>query len=177
MTNTVLIRRSLLLPVLVIAGLVSISCSGGGLGVNTPSASSTTSASASSNASNPVAAIDPCTLLSQDDVTKLGLTSRGPEDTAKSRGCGWQKGPSYAVGIYADPSQGIDDLRAGNSTTVSMSSHDAIQTANGIDCLVDLAITKTSSVGVSIEVSSGNACGIATQYATLIEPKLPAQQK
>ena len=83
------------------------------------------------------------------------------------------------MGIYANGSQGLDELRADNSTTVSsLRSHAAIQTANSdIDCLFDIAITKTSSVDISVEGSADNACQIAAQYATLIEPKLPAQQK
>lgn len=171
MINIVPIRRSLVLAAVLAAGLGAAACSGGGGGGSDP----TTSASSSSN--NAVAAIDPCALLSPDDVTKLGLTSRGREDTAKSHGCGWSKGATYSFGIYADPTQGLDALRAANSTTLPLASHDGMQTANGIDCLVDIAITKSSSVGISIEAGGGNACGIAAQYATLIEPKLPAQQK
>jgi hypothetical protein len=171
-TKTTLIRRSLILPMLVIVGIGSVACTGGGVTGNatTPPTTSVTA--------NPVAAIDPCSLLSQSDMTSLGLTSTGPEKTVKSRGCGWQKAATYSIGIYADPSQGIDVLRASNSTTASLQSHDAIQTANsGIDCLFDIAITKTSAVGISIEAGVGNACQLAQQYATLIEPKLPAQQK
>lgn len=175
MTTSVLIRRSLVVPVL-LAGLALTGCGGGG-GI-APTASSTTSnAAPSSTATNPVAAINPCTLLSQGDVANLGLTSRGPETAAKSRGCGWAKGASYSIGIYADATQGLADLRAAGSTTVALASHDAMQTASGIDCGVDIAITNTSSIGISVEAGTGNACGIATQYATLIEPKLPAQQK
>jgi hypothetical protein len=129
-------------------------------------------------ASNPIASVNPCSLLTQSDVTHLGLTANGPDNTTKSRGCAWTKSASYSVGIYANGSQGLDELRADNSTTAPLQSHDAIQTANsGIDCLFDIAITKTSSVDISVEAGIGNACQIAAQYATLIEPKLPAQQK
>jgi hypothetical protein len=171
-TNTTLIRRSLILPVLMVVGIGSAACTGGGTSgtATTPPTTSTTA--------NPVAAIDPCGLLSQSDMTSLGLTSTGPEKTAKSRGCGWDKGASYSVGIYADSSQGLDELRADNSTTGSLQSHDAIQTQNSsIDCLFDIAVTKTSSIDVSVEAGIGNACQLAQQYAALIEPKLPAQQK
>jgi hypothetical protein len=171
-TNTTLIRRSLILPVLMIVGIGSVACAGGGVtgSATTPPASSTTA--------SPVAAINPCTLLDQSDMTQLGLTSTGPEATPKSRGCGWAKHATYSLGIYVDGSQGIDQLRNGNSTTVPVQSHDAIQTADtDIDCGIDIAITKTSSVGVQIEAGGGNACQYAQQYATLIEPKLPAQQK
>jgi hypothetical protein len=173
--NIVPIGRSLTLAILLATGLGVASCSGGG-GGSDPTANSTTTNSASSS-DNPVASIDPCTLISQDDMSKLGLTSRGREDTANSRGCGWDKGATYSFGLYANRNQGIDELRDSSATAVSLSSHDAIQMANGIDCLVDIAITKTSSINVSIEASGTSACGIATQYATLIEPKLPAQQK
>jgi hypothetical protein len=110
-------------------------------------------------------------------VAQLGITSTGPEKTPKSRACGWQKNGIYSVGIYADATQGINDLRDGTSTALPLSSHDAIQTASGINCGVDIAITADSSVGIEVEAAGGNACGYAAQYATLIEPKLPAQQK
>ncbi|HJP78545.1 MAG TPA: DUF3558 family protein [Pseudonocardiaceae bacterium] len=177
MTNTVSIRRSLILPMLLVVGLGIVACSGGETGTAIPSSSSTTPTSAPQSSNNPVAAIDPCTLLSQDDLTNLGLTSTGPEHTAKSRGCGWQKGPTYSLGIYADASQGIDELRDGSSTTAPLQSHDAIKTPSNVDCSIDIAITKSSSVSVSIAMTNGDECGIAMQYATLIEPKLPAQQK
>ena len=175
MTTIARLRRSLILPMLLIAGLGSTACSGGGPAQTAASSTPPTS----TTAANSVAAIDPCGLLSAADVAQLGLAVRGPEQSVKSRGCGWTKSTSYSVGIYANPSQGLDALRADNSTTTMLPSHDAIETANSdIDCLYDIAITKTSSVDISVEATtSGIACQIAVQYATLIEPKLPAQQK
>lgn len=171
-TNTALFRRSLVVPVLIAVGFGVTACSGDASG----GSGSTTAPS--STASNPIAAVDPCRLLTQSDVTQLGLTPNGPDNTAKSRGCAWNKGTSYSVGIYANGSQGLDELRANNSTTASLQSHDAIQIANSnMDCVFDIAISRTSSVDITVEAGTGNACQIATQYATLIEPKLPAQQK
>lgn len=173
MTDTKTFRYLLVLPVLLIAGLGVSACTGG----QDQGGSTTTSAPLPSPADNPVAAIDPCGLLTNSEVSRLGLTSRGPESSPTSRGCGWSKGASYSFGIYVDPTQGLDVLRGKTSTSVSLASHDAIQTASGIDCLVDIAITKTSSVGISAEGDVSTVCQVAVQYAALIEPKLPAQQK
>lgn len=173
MTNTALIRLSLILPAVVMVGLGCVACGGGGV------TGSATTRPTSSNTANPVAAVNACTLLDQGDMTQLGLTSTGPETTPKARGCGWQKAANYSIGVYFDGSQGIDQLRESSSTMVPLQSHDAIQTeATDIDCGIDIAITKTSTVSIQIEGGSpGSTCQLVQQYAALIEPKLPAQQK
>lgn len=179
MTSSTLIQRSLIVPVLAVAATMIVGCSGGGTGTTTTTTPPTTD-SPSGTASSSLTSLDPCSLLTKDDLTQLGVKLRGPDNSAKSRGCAWQKGPTYEVGIYLNSSQGINELGAGGSNKVSLQSHDAIQLmGNGFSCLVDIAISDTTSVNVSVASSGGQSqeCQIATQYATLIEPKLPAQQK
>jgi hypothetical protein len=171
---TTLIRRSLALPILITAVLGLAACSGGG---GTPTASSTSSDAPSKAAGNPLAPLAPCDLLSQDQLTSLGLGPGKPDNTAKSRGCEWAKGTSYALGIYLDGSQPIETAGTGGAVKVDLQSHDAVQTVpDGFGCGVEIAISGTASVAVN--VSSGpNACQVAQEYAGLIESKLPAQQK
>jgi hypothetical protein len=178
----VLIQRSLIVPALATLALAVVGCSGVGTTATgtTATASSLTAGSASSDVSSPLASLDPCGLLTQDQLTQLGLTLRGPDNPGKSHGCAWQKGPSYEVGIYLNPTQGIKGLNVGGSAKVVLQSHDAIQSAsNGFSCVVDIAISEKSSVNVSVASPGGESqeCSVAAQYATLIEPKLPAQQK
>ena len=106
MRTTTLTRRSLALPILVCAMLGIAGCSGGITGSAT--SSTTSSGAPSSVPANPLASLDPCGLLSEEQLAQLGITLTGPDNTAKSRGCGWQQHGNYSVGIYLDGSQGIE---------------------------------------------------------------------
>lgn len=149
-------------------------CSGGVTGTATPTTTPSSDAPTSAPG-NPLASLDPCSLLTQDDLTQLGITVTGPDNTAKSRGCGWQKHGAYSVGIYLNGSQGIETAGVDGATKVNLQSHDAVE-SQSYGCGVEIAISKTSSV--DINVSSGpNDCQTAQTYAQLIEPKLPAQER
>lgn len=171
MIKTKLVRRSLALSVLITTALGISACSGDVSGTATPSdAPSTTQ-------TNPLATLEPCGLLTQDDLTQLGITVKGPDNTSKSRGCEWQKHGVYSVGIYLDGSQPIETAGTDGTVKVTLQSHDAVQTAeNGFGCGVEIAISGTASVAVNVSAGP-NDCQTAQEYAGLIESKLPAQQK
>lgn len=175
MTMTKLIRRSLALTTLAAATLGVAACSGDVGGTPTPS--STTSDAPSTTAANPLASLDPCSLLTQDSLTQLGITVTGPDNTAKSRGCKWQKHGQYSIGIYLDGSQPIDTVGTDGASKVTLQSHDAVQTStSGFGCDVEIAISTSASVDV-IASSTPNDCQVAQNFAGLIESKLPAQQR
>jgi hypothetical protein len=184
-TKTSMIRRSLTLPALATAVLGITACSGGVGDVTnttTPSASVTSgnTGSPSGNASDPLASLDPCSLLTSEQVGQLGLTPQGPKTVASARGCSWAKGPTYVIGIHFIEGKGLDDPNdgTGQNTKISLPDHDAVETDKGSGCGVEIAITRTSFVFVQASEGGGpNECPISQQYATLIEPKLPAQQK
>lgn len=173
---TMLIRRSLALPVLAALTLGLAACSGGVTGTATPTTTPSSDAPTTAPGS-PLASIDPCQLFDQSQLTQLGLATGKPDNTAKSRGCQWAKGTSYTVGLYLDGSQPIDAVGSDGASQVSLQSHDAVQTtANGPGCDVEIAISKTASVDVAI-TPVDNACQVAQTYAQLVEPKLPAQER
>ena len=76
-------------------------------------------------------------------------------------------------------SSGVDDLSPSNATKVealTIGAHQGrrLEFPEG-HCDIDLAITQRSTVSVSVLVSGqvAQACALAVQAATLIEPKLP----
>jgi hypothetical protein len=174
---TALIRRSLTLPILVALAVGITACSGGVSGTPTPTASPS-SDSPSTSAGSPLASLDPCSLLTGDEMTQLGVISNGPDNTPKSRGCVWQKHGAYTVGIYLDGTQGIDAPGSDGATKATLSSHDAVQVER-TGCDIEIAISNTSSVDVNASYggNQGQECQLAQTYAQMIESKLPAQQK
>jgi hypothetical protein len=116
-------------------------------------------------------------LVTPHDQQQLGLDAGRPDNTSKSRGCEWDKGTMYSVGIYLDGSQPIEAASSDGVTKVTLKAHDAVQTTpDGFGCGVEIAISKTSSVGVNVSYVA-NDCQIAQNFAGLIESRLPAQQK
>lgn len=175
-----MIRRSLILPALATAVLSIAACSGGGSEVTntTTPATSDNAASTSAQASDPLASLDPCSLLTSEQVSQLGLTPQGPKTIAGSRGCTWAN-PGYVIGIHFYEGRGLDNPNdgTGENTKYSLPGHDAVQsTKSGFGCGIEIAIT-TSSIVIAQISNEPNDCALAQQYATLIEPKLPAQQK
>jgi hypothetical protein len=165
---TSLLRRSAVLASIAASVLGLTACSGDVPGTATPS----TTAPA-----NPLASVQPCSLVTLDDQARLGLDPGKSNNTAKSRGCEWSKGTSYAVAIYLDGSQPIEAAGVNGVTVLPLQSHDAVQTPpDGLGCGIEIAISKTSSVAVNVS-NVANACQLAQQYAGLIEPRLPAQEK
>lgn len=177
-----MIRSSLILSASAVVVLTLAGCSDGGSGATTPtSTTSGNTGSSSASSSDPLATLDPCSLLSTDDVSQLGLTPQGPKEIASSRGCTWSKGATYVIGVHFVEGQGLDKLNdgTGQNTAFSLPSHDAVRSDKGSGCTIEIAITSNSTVDIQASegAQAANECPLAQQYATLIEPKLPAQQK
>jgi hypothetical protein len=174
----------MILPAFAAIALGAAACSSGAA-TGTPTATSapaTTSSSDSSSSGdgNSLASVDPCGLLTQQQVSQLGLTAEGPANNAESKGCGWRKGPTYSLGFYIYQNRPIDAVGSNGASKVTLQSHDAVETtASGTGCAVEIEVSRTSTVLVTTDANSGltQSCRIAEQYATLIEPKLPAEQK
>jgi hypothetical protein len=172
-----LIRRSVAVSMLAVLALTTAACSNNLPG--TATSTTTPSDTPSSAPSNPLASIDPCQLLDQNQLTQLSLGAGKPDNTAKARGCQWAKGGSYTVSVYLDGSQPIDAVGSDGASAVTLSSHDAVQTtSSGLGCDVEIAVSKSASVDVIVTSGSGiNDCQLAQTYAQMIESKLPAQQR
>jgi hypothetical protein len=135
-------------------------------------------------ASAELAAIDPCTLLTQAQLDQYGLSKRDSGSLAGARQCTWGrmvdangKG-GYAVGPAIWDHQGLKDINTdGQIVTdgLSVGKHPARQAkqANGNACFVAIGVTESSRVDVVVAGSPDEACGLANQFAKLIEPQLP----
>lgn len=134
---------------------------------------------------DPLAAIDPCSLLSPETVSKNQLTQGEPEPEPGARTCSWAKkadansaGYSVTIGIYDH--MGLNQI---NTDNVTIEDHPVghhqgrlVQfTALGT-CRVAMAVTDTSRVDV-LGVSGGGdlnvACTVANTVAPSVESKLP----
>lgn len=172
-------RTRVLQCAFVLSALVAVAGCSGGADAGSTTATSTPSTT-TGEASSPSAAVNPCDLLTSDQAHQLGLTAEGPKNTAKSRGCGWRKEATYSMNIDIRDNQGIGPSDTPGVTKVALQSHDAVQdTSSGFGCDIGIAISTSSSADVAISGAESvqQQCQIAMQYATLIEPKLPAQQK
>jgi hypothetical protein len=131
----------------------------------------------------PLAATDPCTLLSADGQAQLGISGGKPDDKGTSRGCTWQlRGPqdTYFLTVGIRDRAGLGELPNDSRHTKlpNVGSHQAVQSAGGAgpgSCGVILGVTASSRVEASVIAGTDEqkACGLAMQLAGLVEPKLP----
>jgi len=165
-----------LLAVVVVAG-----CANAVAGSPAATTGSPTSATDPPSA-GPSAAIDPCTLLTGTEIHQLGLLSSGRDTSAGARSCSWHKAGQYTVGAGVFDQVGLAQLSNVGRTITShpVGSHDGRQVLSQEGgCGVYLQITKTSIVDIVVVDALGDtqSCQLADQYATLIEQKLPAEQR
>jgi len=179
----IVMHRSAVLPVLAAAiALVATGCSASVTG--SPAATTDPPRSASdAPTSGMSAAIDPCALLTGSDVQQFGLQANGRDTAAGGRACSWYKNLQYTVGIEVFDQVGLGQLSTLERTITDhpVGSHDGrlVLSAGGGGCGVFLQITRTSMVDVDTAggPSDTRSCQLAEQYAMLVEPRLPAEQK
>jgi hypothetical protein len=185
MRRKIVSRRSLVLPLL--AGLALAlgvaGCSGGNPGTPVPTngvadGGGTTSKPATAS-SSPLASLDPCSLMSTSQAQQLHLQSLGSRTVAGAPECRWQIVGGYEISYGVQDHAGLSDLNpdAGTTTSVTIGSHDARQVESPISCTVRIAVSTSSSVDTVVSAAHQQDCSLAQQYATLVEPKLPAEQK
>jgi hypothetical protein len=131
---------------------------------------------------SPTTSIDPCALLTGSDVQQLGLQLNGRDTAGGGRGCSWHRTGQYTVGFGAFDHSGLGELSTNGRTITDhpVGSHDGrLVLSAGDSCGVFLQITKTSMVDVAVAgaLDDAQTCQLADQYAKLIEPRLPAEQK
>lgn len=125
-----------------------------------------------------LAALDPCDLLTDGERAQLQLPNGQPDTVAGNPKCNWNPSGDGLVGATIRAETGIDDLDPSNATKVedvTIGAHQArrLEFPEG-DCSIDIAVTEKSSVTVTAVGSDlTQACALAQQAATLIEPKLP----
>lgn len=158
---------------------------GGTTGTPAPTSGSATPTSSSGSASGLEAlAAKPCDLLTEAEVTGLGL--KHPGEAAKvgtAEGCDWNvsgKG-GLRVGIRTD--SGVKDLNLNgklSETKVGKYAVTKVEAPDGATsmCTYVIAVSESSSVSIIgniglVSDDTAAACQRASQAADLIAPKLP----
>lgn len=131
--------------------------------------------------------LDPCELLSPDDLTELGVFEEGEPGTAPgARTCSWELPPSQEndfegiiVGVEVRDQQAVESMNpsgGGEVKTVEINSRPGAVAPdpNGRACTVGMKVDDVSRTDVGAVGPKGLACDIATTVAYIVEPRLPA---
>lgn len=166
----------------------SVACSGTEPG--TPSAAptvrstaegpgpTTTAGGPTSTTTSEALALDPCTLL---DAAPLGFTTAGRrDDLAGLLRCVWAA-PGRSVRVVLDPENAIADTNNGSATkvepvTIGGHAGQRVEESSGPGyCEFDLALGESSHATVAVIIlnQTAEACALAQQAVTAVEPKLP----
>lgn len=154
-------------------------------GSNTPS--DTASAAPTSSSGNAgLAKLKPCDLLTEAEVTSLGLKYPGePDKVGTSDGCSWNVSGNGGLAAGIRPNQGLDDLNVEGAKKVSeikVGKYKAqkIEAPQGAlyGCIVAIAVTDSSTVEAVANLTGSStdtaaACERASKAADMIAPKLP----
>jgi len=125
--------------------------------------------------------IEPCDLLTGDDLSRLGLSGGDDADFGDSPGCDWSKSGDFGVLIGLSPDLGAEEANLSGATPepITLGSHDALRVeeqggAEG-SCAILIVVSDSSYVDVSATAGGDTpkACDKANEVAELIEPKLP----
>jgi hypothetical protein len=132
----------------------------------------------------PTAALEPCSLLSADDLAEFGDFKDGVQnDGGGARGCEYDRkienasDDADAVGVNIRDSQGVDEVRdigEGVQTGTVAGGRKAVMTSGNGGCLIALAVGENSRVDVgTVAGTEERACQIADAVAKIVEPQLP----
>jgi hypothetical protein len=150
-------------------------------GRTTPRTPTTTSKSGSG--ASPIKDTDPCSLLTAQGQSQLGVSDGQKSQVGSGRKCQWRmRGPSdttfFSVIIYDN--LGIKDLPPDLNPKAlpDVGSHKAVQDTdsnNPGNCAVIMDVTESSRVSASVLIGTdtNKACDLAMQLAQLVEPELP----
>lgn len=143
------------------------------------------SSAPTSSAGAPLAAVQPCDLLSDTEVSQHHLTDEGPKNGNGARSCTWSDdsfddGLGYVLGADIRDDQGLDSYNKDgfSITNITIDNHQAILAKGTTTTLCDITIgvSPTSRVDLSVNTGSSDlnqSCTLVKQYAQLIEPRLP----
>ncbi|EID53733.1 DUF3558 family protein [Saccharomonospora xinjiangensis] len=184
MTFNVGARLALLGVVLLAPGVAGCSTAERGIAESPTSPRSSSSAAQATSASSTgpdSTAIDPCDLITAEDLADVGEFEPTYKEGAGARTCDWQSGfesggDGFAFSVGVRDSQGIDSVRdiGGGVEPDTVNQRPAAKTYDprSKDCLIAVEISDTSRVDVTTLADDG--CEIAPIIAGLVEPKLPA---
>jgi hypothetical protein len=176
------------LPLVLVGGLVVLAaCSAPTTGSPTPATPSSSSSGPSTSA-DPLAKVDPCSLLTPKQIAANEIATKKPEMLAGTRTCEFDRptdnnddGYSLLVGLYEHQGyRSIDfDGHPGSAHSVDGRPGLLVPTPGGISdaCQVAFEVTATSAIRIIVTPSKDDtnlACSLATVAAEAVEENLPA---
>lgn len=128
-----------------------------------------------------IAELQPCEVLDAADLSALQLTGGEELKLGGARVCEYRRegatiNESFTVGLGILDDQGLDDLNAPTIEPLpKIGSHEAVSFVDEIgNCGVAIGVGDSSRVETSATGGDQQqACQLASQLATLVEPRLP----
>jgi hypothetical protein len=121
-------------------------------------------------------------LLSQDDMARLGVAEGKPRSPGSgAKACSFSASGKFTASVTVRPTTGLSQLNTQGMQVSPMplgsrQAQKTLDATNGV-CAIDMAVSDTSSAGVSVaNATSGSAeagCATALEVANIVEPKLP----
>ncbi|WP_232283884.1 DUF3558 family protein [Saccharomonospora cyanea] len=159
-------------------GFCGVEITFGRTGVSGPFASSSSFARPAS------LSIDPCGLISAEDLAEVGEFETEYQEGGGSRYCVWQEGfesggNGFGFSVGVRDSQGIDAVRdiGGGVDPTEVNQRPAVKTEDPVsgDCMLAVKISDSSRIDVTVlgEDGDGDSCGLAEVIAGMVEPRLP----
>jgi hypothetical protein len=147
----------------------------------TPAGTSPSAEASGESAADPLAGVDPCTLVPAAVLTRLHLEDQTSKTLGKARVCRWRyEGAtlrdSYTVDVVIFSTVGIDDLIADDPRSTTVNGRPAKSASNSSGaCVVSLHVTESSRVDSSVVGGEkAGACRFASELAAAVEPRLPS---
>jgi hypothetical protein len=140
-------------------------------------------AAAAASAAPATAGIDPCSLISVNDLSRYG-TFTGPDaaEMGGARVCMYQRKLASAsdielgVSINVRDKQGLslDNELGGGAKSGKVGGRDSVEARGESACVLELAVGDRARVDLSITGDTVDvSCAVAQRLATIVEPKLP----
>ncbi len=172
-------HRTLALPLLVAAIVGLSACSSQRPGSPTAAASSTTGSPSSRAGADPLASVDPCSLITSAELASNGLQPGKIVNAPGARACSWNRPDDgatidgYLIQIAIYDTAGLDQLNTsvGTASDYSVGKYQGklLRYKAGLTCTVALGITSTSRIDIDVITSTS-----VDQSCTLVERVAPA---
>lgn len=185
--------RFLLVPVVALLALGLVGCSDETAGDATPGESTNrptipggdtsteapTESGESGGGDSGTADLQPCDLLTADELAQFNLGEGVEDELGPARQCKWQASGQQTVAVGVIDELGTDQVQtSGSKEPMKVGSHDAVR-YDGVlgTCVVAIGVTDSSRVDVTAAADGDlqKACTVAKQAAQLVEPKLPTR--
>ena len=166
--------------------LVAVVAGCGSKEPNEPNEPNESGESAASSAPSPQQVVDPCTVLSDEQLRQLGVRPESRREVSEldARGCGWDGDP-FGFNLTTDPDTVAEYRNRRNSPIFKSFRDNKVNGREGVQFITrgdqQCAQALTAGSGglvVNVSDSSGisdpvDECAQALRIMTMIEPKLP----